>query len=424
MEHSKKILVITVSSWNSKVGANSWAALLESYPSENIASICIRDEIPDSKVCSRYFSISENKVIKSLFRRGVKTGAQIAPGTPCDDKNEDLQAHNERYKKMKKRPYTLLLAREVIWKLGAWRTPELDAFLDSFQPDIILHSMEGYIHLNRIVEYAIKRTGAKAAGYIWDDNFTYKQSKKLGYKIYRFFQRRSLKSLAQKTDAFFAITEKTKEEADAFFGIDCHILTKPLNSMPVVKYGALQKPLRLLYTGKLYIGRDMSLLKVVEAIEQFPPDTFFVDVYTDSQLEKDYLKKMNPKVCCIHKPIPQEEILRKQKEADVLLFLEDIDGPDAQVARLSFSTKLTDYLSSGRCIFAVGNGDTAPMAYLRDHDAAFTACTQAEIMESLQKLAQSPEQVIACAKRTAALGIQNHSKEKIQAIFDGVIDHL
>ena len=424
MNCSKKILVITVPSWNSKVGANSWAALLESYPVENIASLCIRDEIPDSKVCSRYFSISENKVIKSLFRRNIKTGSGIVPEMPCNDRNADLQAHNERYKKMKNRPYSLLLTREIIWKLGKWRTSELDAFLDSFQPDIILHSMEGYIHLNRITEYAMKRTGAKAVGYIWDDNFTYKQSKKLGYKVYRFFQRRSLRRLAKKTDAFFAITEKTKEEADAFFGIDCRVLTKPLSSMPVVEYGALQKPIRLLYTGNLYIGRDQSLLKVVEAVKRFPPNTFFVDVYTGSQLEEAYLAKIDPKVCCIHDSIPQVQVIEKQKEADVLLFLEDIDGPDAQFARLSFSTKLTDYLSSGRCIFAVGNADTPPIGYLQAYGAALTACTQVEIADRLREVAQSPEIVIACAKQAAALGIQNHSKEKIQGIFDEVINRL
>jgi hypothetical protein len=284
--------------------------------------------------------------------------------------------------------------------------------------------MDGYIHMNRIVDYAIKRTGAKAVGYIWDDNFTYKQSKKIGYKVYRFFQQRSLKRLSKKTDAFFAITEKTKQEADAFFGIDSHILTKPLNSMPVVAYTKLQKPIRLLYTGNLYIGRDKSLLEVVEAVKTFPPNTFYIDVYANSQLDEAYLSKIDPAICCVHEPIPQERVLQMQKEADILLFLEDIDGPDAQVARLSFSTKLTDYLSSGRCIFAVGNRDTAPMCYLQDHDAAFTACTQAEIIEGLQKIAVSPELVIACAQRAAALGIQNHSKEKIQAVFDGVIANL
>lgn len=211
-----KILVITVSSWNSKVGANSWASLLEGYPSENIANISIREECPDSNICSRYFCISENKILKSIFKRKLKTGYQVMP--EAEEENHDLTVHNERYKKLQgKRFYPLLLSRELVWKLGKWKSKELDAFIDSFKPDIILHSMEGYIHLNRITQYAIKRSGAKAIGYIWDDNFTYKQHNDLGYKIYRYFQRKSLKKLATLTQAFFAISPKTKKRSRRIF---------------------------------------------------------------------------------------------------------------------------------------------------------------------------------------------------------------
>lgn len=422
MKAGKKILVITVPSWNTKVGANSWATLLESYPSENVASIYIRDELPDSQVCGRYFRISENKIIKSLLRPGVQTGEEVKATQASQTQNADLQAHNARYAKMKKkRPYSMLLARELIWKLGRWHTPELDAFLDSFQPDVILHSMDGYIHLNRIIEHAIKRTGAAAVGYIWDDNFTYKQSKDLGHRIYRFFQRRSLKSLAKKTKAYFAISPFTKKEADAFFGINCHLLTKPLSAEPSVGYDQIGDCIHMLYTGNLYIGRDQSLLKVVNAAKKLPKGRFFIDVYTNSHLEADYLAKIDPEICCIHDPIPQSQVLEKQRQADVLLFLEDIDGKDAKVARLSFSTKITDYLSAGKGILAVGNLDTAPMQYFIENKAALVCGSQAEILEALTRISASPEILIEAAEGAAKAGRENHKKEKIQNIFDSVI---
>ena len=34
-----KILVFTVTAWNSKVGANTWETLLEQYGSENVANV-------------------------------------------------------------------------------------------------------------------------------------------------------------------------------------------------------------------------------------------------------------------------------------------------------------------------------------------------------------------------------------------------
>jgi len=417
-----KILVFTVPSWNSKVGANSWATLLSQYDSNDIANIYIRDEIPDSDICSRYFNISENKVIKSILKRNFPTGKEVC-AQKCEEQNDaDLQAHNARYQKMKqKRRYSMLLARELVWKLGKWKTKELDAFLDDFNPDIILHSMDGYIHLNRIIEYAIKRTGARAVGYIWDDNFTYKQHSDFGYKFYRYFQRRSLVRLAKKTDEFFAISDFTKEEADRFFNVNCHILTKPLNSEPKVEYGEIQKPIKMLYTGNLFIGRDQSLLKLVKIMERLPENSVFLDVYTQTPLNEAQMAQIDPKVCCIHEPIAQAEVLKKQKEADMLLFLEAIDGPDAKVARLSFSTKITDYLSSGRCIFAIGNSDTAPMQYFIRNHAAIVCKSDDDILTELKRICTQPDIINEYAEKAMISAKKNHAPEHIQKVFDTVI---
>lgn len=420
-----RILVMSVPSWNSRVGANTWATLLKQYDSKNIASIYIRDEVSDSKVCSRYFCISENRIIKSLLNRKIKTGYEVCQ---VDDESvSDLEAHNELYKKMgRKRSYLMLLAREIIWKFGRWNTPELRRFIDEFKPDIVLHSMDGYIHLNRITQYVIKQTGAKAAGYIWDDNFSYKVEKGIGFKIYRFFQRLSLKKLARSTQAFFAITEKTKREADSFFGIDCTVLTKPLNSEPQVNYGEITKPLKMLYTGSLYIGRDRSLEKISDALKKLNSngDEIFLDVYTQTELPADAKQKIENRWCILHPPIPQKEVIEKQKQADILLFLEDIDGKYSKAARLSFSTKITDYLSAGKCIFAVGNRDTAPIEYFKTNNAAVVAVNDEEIISCLNNLQKNSELLTEFAKNAVECANKNHNKTYICETFNSVINSI
>lgn len=427
MKPEPKILVFTVNAWNSIVGDNTWATLLKYYKSENLANIFIRDEIPDSKVCSKYFCISENRVIKSILKRKIQTGREITAQSLTDtEPNEDLLAHNERYAKMKKkRRYSLLLARELLWKLGNWKTKELDAFLDEFKPDIILHGMDGYIHMNRLVRYAQKRTGAKAIGYIWDDNFTYKQSKKIGYKAYRYFQRKSLKKLAKQTEAFFAITPKTKQEADEFFNIDCTLLSKPLNTEPIAEnYEMLNKPLKMLYTGNLLIGRDKTLAKLSLVLKEINMGTHNVvlDVYTQTVLSEEYLKDTKNEFCRIHPPISQAEVLQLQKEADVLLFLEDLSDENL-MARLSFSTKITDYFSAGKCIFAVGNADLAPMQYFKGTESAVTVENEQDIGKGLQSLLHR-ENLIAYAKNAVECGLKNHSAEHIHQTFDMIINHV
>ena len=427
MEKRPRILVLTVNAWNSLIGDNTWATLLSPYESENIANIYIREETPDSQICSRYFCISENKVIKSILKRKMKTGREVTARPLSEAENsDDLRVHNERYAKMKKkRRYSMLLARELCWKFGRWKTKELNAFLDNFKPDIILFSMEGYIHLNRIVQYAQKRTGAKAIGYIWDDNFTYKQSKKLGYKVYRFFQRKSLKKLAKQTYHFFAITPKTKEEADRFFHIDCTLLSKPLNKTSTAEnYEKMNKPLKMLYTGNLLIGREQTLAKISAALKEINKNTkeITLDVYTQTALPEEYLQDTQHDFCRIHAPIPQAEVLQKQKKADVLLFLEDLSDKNL-MARLSFSTKITDYFSAGKCIFAVGNHDLAPIQYFQDTDSAVVVTNGEKIMDGLQGLLNQ-EKLVFYAKNAVDCGLKNHSAEHIHQTFDAVINRV
>ena len=419
-----KILVITVSSWNSKIGANTWASILKNYKSENIANICIRNEIPDSKVCSRYFIISENKILKSIFKRKVKTGQELSAEKKNQEILKDLKEHNLRYEKLtKKRSTFKLLCRELIWKFGCWKTEELNAFLDDFKPDLILHSMEGYIHLNKIIEYAILRTNAKAIGYIWDDNFTYKQSSKLGYKIYRFFQRKSLQRLAAKTQAFFAITEKTKREADKFFKVNCRVLSKPLNSVPTVQPYAMNKnPLRMLYTGNLLIGRDKTLEKIIQILKKINSceEKIVVDIYTKTKLDEVYLRRAKEACCVIHPPILQEQVFKLQKETDILLFLEDIENKNLS-ARLSFSTKITDYFSAGKCIFAVGNRDLAPMEYFEENKAALVSHSEMEIEKNFEKILSNRSILNDYARNAAICGLKNHSEKIIFQTFNEVI---
>ena len=191
----KKVLILSVPAWNKKSGSDTFSSLMDGYGADNVANIYIRESLPDSPVCNNYFRISENAVLKSVFKRNLKTGKKVSTVQEFDDNKENERITEERYKKLSsKKNFILSIARELVWKFGHWKTKELNAFIDEFKPDVVFFAMEGYIHINRISRYVIKRSGAKGIGYFWDDNFTYKQSKKLGYKIYRFFQKNSIKN--------------------------------------------------------------------------------------------------------------------------------------------------------------------------------------------------------------------------------------
>lgn len=410
-----RILVCTVNAWNDKVGDNTFPLLLEGYDKSCLASLFIREECPDSPVCDTYFRISEQKVMESIFKRGVKTGQRVAAGADAGVPKPKQYANRSRLY------YTKLFCRELMWKLGKVRTKELDAFIEEFRPDIVLYEMSRYMHLNNLVRYILKKTGALGVGCFWDDTFTYKQEKTVGYKCLRFFQRRNLKKLARNTGVFFAITPKTKREADAFFGIDCTVLTKPLLGVPELSETEYALPLRMLYTGNVGIGRLEVIKQIVEALKDINGDgvKITIDVYTNTPVTDGDADALNTAFSQLHPPVSQGEVVKLQQAADVLLFVESLKE-DKKIARLSFSTKITDYYSAGKCIFAVGNGDLAPMELLCDTDSAICVTESAELSSRLALLLDF-EKVREYAEKAVRAGIQNHRKDDILRTFRNTV---
>lgn len=416
MKENPNILVCCLNSWNSRVGDNTFSTLLEGYPKTNIAVIFIREDVPDSKCCEKYFRISESAIIKSIINPQIKTGKKI---TVTDSGSNEISTKlSEVYKnKNGMLYYPKLMVREILWSLGKWKSEELNSFVDEFEPDIVLYEMSRYIHLNRIVKYIIKRTGAKGIGCFWDDTFTYKQEKTIGYKVLRFFQRKSIKSLGKYTSDYFAITPKTKREADLFLGICCVVLTKPIIKYELKRNISVGNPIKLLYTGNLGIGRLDTLKLVVDAISN--DEDFVLDIYTNTYLndaEKELISSNNS---YLHGAVSQDEVFRLQKNADVLLFLEDLSD-DNLTARLSFSTKITDYYSAGKCILAVGNKDLAPMELLQESDSALIANTKEDIISRINML-KDKEVIRFYAERSYMVGREKHSISYIRKIFYNVL---
>lgn len=419
-----KILVCTANSWNSRVGDNTFPLLLEGLPKENISNLFIREETPDSPVCDNYFRISEGKVMKSIFKHSVKTGERVVKGTEDNSQLQDEQ--KELYSKKARFYYLKLFIRELIWFIGKWKTKELDQFIEEASPDIVIYEMSRYIHLNNVIRYIIKKSGARGIGCFWDDTFTYKQEKSIGYKALRFFQRRNLKRLAGETKEFFAITPKTKREADEFFNISCTVLTKAITEFSEYKDPTGELPLKMLYTGNLAIGRDETMLLIADALKELNKDgtKITLDIYTNTALSDKYKNGLNTKFSKLYDAIPQSEVIEKQKEADILLFVESLKD-DNKIARLSFSTKITDYYAAGKCIFAVGNKDLAPVELFIEEDSAVVVTSADEIQEKISQLVNM-DTLKKYSARAYETGKKSYSaeivKEKFFTVLNGILE--
>lgn len=423
MDNSRKelprTLVITVSGWSNSVGSDTMSTLFSHYDPDKLASLYIRAEISDSPVCYRYFHIIEGRVIRSVFNRREQTGEAYFTNTLSFDNKSSEELENERafYARFQKhRPWPLVIGRELVWKFGKWKTKELMNFLDEFKPEVVFFPIEGYIHLDRIIEFVIDYCKPrKVVCNLWDDNFTYKQSNSLGYKLHRFWLRKHYRKIVEKGDVFIALNNKMQKEFKQEFGKDSIVLTKPIfNFEPFTPYQQ-HNPIQFLYTGSLYINRDNTILSLSKYISNLNADgiKIILDIYTGSALKDDFKKEIEQcNGCYLRGYASQNEIFKKQKEADVLLFVEDLSDKNLS-ARLSFSTKITDYFRAGKCVLAIGNSDLAPIEYFKEKNAGIVCTTEQEIGEALHKILNDETIIQTYARAAYECGMNNHNGDNI-----------
>ncbi len=417
--NKKRVLVTTVGPWSSQVGSDTMSALMSQYGAENVAAMYIRAAKSDSRSASRYFHIIEGRVMKSILHRGIPTGEELGREEINTDQTSDEEnAETARYRNFSKhRLGIFIFAREFVWMLGKWKTPELDAFLEDFKPEVLICPIESYIHFNTINRYIICKCHPKVIGFLWDDNFTYKQAPcNFWHQLHRVWLRKSVRETVKLCQVVFCLSPKMKEECDSEFGIESQLLTKPIFCQDEFEPYKAGSPIKMLYTGNLFVGRDKTLMAIADALRVVNKNGVkaVLDIYTKSVLsDKEKAHVEIPNICRLHKQIPQHEVFSLQKEADVLLFAESLERKKNQGARLSFSTKITDYFRAGKCIWTVGSPTLGPVDYLMRMDASIVSTDQKSILGTLYQMIANPSIIEEYARKAFECGQRNHNGKKI-----------
>lgn len=423
-----KILVVSTNAWRDNTGINTLIEFFKCWDNNRIAQIYAKSELPKTSVCNKFFRISENAVMKSVFKRTVKTGSEVENETIIS--NEDKEARKEEknlYKHGgKKASLILSICRELVWWIGKWKTKELDKFIDEFDADVLYIPIYPTIYMGRLQKYIIKKTGIPVVSYLADDNYTYKAVSKNPLALaHRFFLRKYIKFIVDNSSQLMVIAPKQKEEYDSIFGTDSVIMTKGIDFSKIpYEEKPLNNPIKMVYTGKLIIGRWLSLAKIAEALADINKDEtkLELDIYTTDVLTEEQEKALNRNGCAVKGALKLDEVQKVQKNADVLVFVESLEDKFKYTARLSFSTKITDYLKNGKCIFAIGDKGIAPIDYFNRYDSAITATSYDEIGKKLQTLVKNPELISEYSKKAYDCGKEHHNIELMnKTLIDTIV---
>lgn len=418
-----KILIVGRVAWTET--HSTLSSIFQNYPPDRLAYICIETKIPDFNRCANHFQISEYLLAKKLFLVKTPIGhRRIADNVICStdyvEKNETSIGGFIR----KHRTSLFLYLRELLWYVSNWKTKELREFIDDFSPDYLFLLGDPLPLMSRLEAYVLGVVKRPACVFIMDDIWTYKN----GISLYRCLLRRQVRKLIPRCDYHFVISELMKQEYDRTFGIDSTILTKGVAPHYGLAHYTPHNPIRFIYVGQLIYGRYNSLLKVAEAIERLNApgsNSAELHIYTQTIMEDKIMHKLTSFQCVkMHKPVPYTQVSQILSDADVVLFLESLERKHRYTAWLSFSTKITDYLECGKCIFAVGDASIAPIAYLREHNAAVVCDSYDIIGEKIDLLMRKPDLIQRYAANAYDLGQKKHSSTLMQSRMNHMLDVL
>ncbi len=419
-----KVLSISLSTWREDSGIHTQTDLFRLYDKERVAQIYTKSDLPNTPVCNSFFRISENEIIKSVLNRKC-VGKRVYNASSADEETKKAaQAEQKLYAKAhKKKSWLMTVAREIVWSLGKWKTKALEQFIREEAPDVYFVPIYPVVYMGKLQLYILKKYPKPYVCYLADDNYSYRSC---GYNpfayIHRFMLRKVVRQLAENCTEMFTITKTEGDETDRLFGTNSIVLTKGIDySGRTFEPCPAKYPLRMVYTGNLLIGRADSLVEISKAMavinKEEPKITF--DIYTPTQLDGKTAEMLNANGCHVHGSVPKSEVDAIQKSADIVVFAESLKKNHRYDARLSFSTKLTDYFKNGKCIFAIGDKEIAPIIYLRENDCAVIANENDEIAERLSSLVSSPEKINEYAEKAFNTGKLNHNIDDIKKVFVG-----
>lgn len=421
-----KVLVISRDSWNdTNNSGNTLSNLFQNWDADSIANIYCRDEIPNNKICSNYFKISESLLLKKLLRKIDVAGVRFQSEGTISVASEIKDEQNEKkiYNFFRKNRFHIFLwGRELLWKIVNWRSNELKDFIKDFNPDVIYSLSYDSLYMHDILKFIRKESGVKVVYFHCDDLVTYRQySLSPLYWINRFVLRKHMDKSIKSATKNYCIIDEQSRVYNEIYSLNFDKLYKTGEFREIPKTHLPNHPLKLVYTGNIIYGRIQSILTIAETLKNinFNGLKAKLYLYTANEISSDIRSRLESSGSVeIMGKVPYSQIPSILSDSDILVHVESFEKQQMLATSLSFSTKIVDYLEAGRPIFAMGWKEAASIKYLHDNAIGITANNDKEVFDKLNELIRHTENLNVIGIRAWEFGKNNHSKGGVLKKFE------
>lgn len=389
--------------------------------SNQIGQIYFSNEVPDSDICFTYYRISDVDVIKSIIKR-TEPGQQVFSNDSALLKNtKDISINL-------KKSNLVRLVREIMWKTKVNHLNKLYEWLDDFNPNVILFCAGDSLFAYNLYELLKYKYKAGTIIYVTDDYILSVNSFNLIKHFRRKLVRRKLSISLQTSDQFITISDSMREVYKMVLGKDSIVLSNMTEIKPSKNKCSRNEieHILLLYAGGFHFNRYKILIKIGKAIDLFNKKnktSCKLLICSNEEPRRSLLNKFNQVISIEFLGSKSSvELAELYNNVDILVHVESFDKKSIEATRLSFSTKITEYLSIGKCILAVGPKEVATIKYLKDQ--AFVIEDSTKIDEEVSALLINDNLRIKITNQLQCLYKKKHNLELNIQKFADIINKL
>ena len=335
--------------------------MFSEYKKESIAQLYFsQNEDPDFKFCDNYFKITDFDVIKSLFKNRQNCGNKIRNNT------EDIKLSNTQkdfFNLFKDKLKKTTILRDFLWCSNSWKTPKLTNWVEEFKPNVIFYVGGNFGFSHAIARFLANKFNLPLLVFFTDDYLIYPKNK----NIFEYFQKIRIKKFYNNTinqaHLCFCIGTLMSEEYSKYFKKDFYPIMNSIKIDDYYDYNE-KKNIVISYFGGLHLNRDYMLLKLAKLL----PSDMSINLYTFSKLSNSFLLELEKSNITVKSPLHGIELKNAILDSDILLHIESDDIINNSLTKLSVSTKIPEYLMSGRLVLGFGPQEVASMRILSDNN--------------------------------------------------------
>ncbi len=367
-----KILMISSTTWdNSNSFGNTFSNLFGGMKDIEIYNIACRNGISNNNVTTKEVQMTDKSVLKSFLNPFYDPCWEIINSNQNSNANTVISSGA-----IKRRLTISFIIRDLIWKMGHWKSSKtLKAFLCDFKPDVVYLPIYASPYMCDIQQYIIKKLGVPVVGHISDDVYNIPPNLSFLGRQYRLHLQKKLKKLISACEYLEVFAQNMADEYSKEFNIPCFLIGKGVSKEAIDSVPPLKEikgePLKIIYTGNISQDRYTILHLLGTTMDAHFKGKAVLDVYTQSLLPENMLKELEAiESICLKGAVSSDEVVKIQQSADFLLHAEGFSDKSIFETKMSFSTKIIDYMLSGVPILAAGPAEVNSVAVLQNFDLA------------------------------------------------------